>query len=145
MGDYLAQYCQLSEETVYQYCNIPHEKIKNFITDNRISRFPMHYFQQELVQLGLILLVQDRSGKKLPYINPILLSCMSKKEILKTLLQGSDCKSVLENLLWNLQTKVVPVPLDPVYPSTTHKKSFQKKIDKKRRKREDLYDEYKRR
>lgn len=143
MYDYLVNYCQLREEKVFTYCNFPHERIKEVISDSRIAQFPFQCYQEEFSYSGFVLLVEDCTGKKLPYINPLLLGSATRGEIINRLLKGTDWQLLLERLIIRADRTAIPVTYEPVYEGTTHKKSHQKKMDYKRRRKED--EEYKRR
>ena len=71
MYEFLSNYCQLSDDDVYKYLNMPHERIQELLPDVSNTRFPIRYYIEDYVRLGIIVLVRDRSGKTLPYINPL--------------------------------------------------------------------------
>lgn len=140
MYEYLTNYCQLTEERAFQYSNFPHKRIKEIDLRTKIAVFPKRFFQQELLLSGIVLCVKDRSGQKLFYINPLLLKLKAKAEIMQKLWSGENWESLLNGLLTNPNIIAVPVTQAPAYSGTTNKKSYQKKIDYKRRQKE--YEEY---
>ena len=133
MYDYLVNYCQLEEQLAFKYCNYPHERIQNVIQNKKIRRFPINYYQDEYAQIGIVLWVRDRSGKKLPYINPLLLEKATREEIIVRLLMGTDPRLLLEYAFKRADISVVPVTISPEFSGYTRKKSYQKKIDQKRK------------
>ena len=133
MYEYFVHYCQLKERVAFRYCNYPHERIREVVHNKGIGRFPIAYYQSEYAQLGLIVWVADRSGKTLPYVNPLLLGNLSAQEIIARLLMGTDPRQLLEHALKRTDISVVPVTMVPELPGYTRKKSYQKKIDQKRR------------
>lgn len=133
MYEYFVHYCQLEERVAFRYCNYPHERIREVVHNRRIGRFPIAYYQDEYAKLGLVVWVIDRTGKKLPYVNPLLLGNLSAQEIIARLWMGTDPRQLLEHALKRTDISVVPVTMVPELPGYTRKKSYQKKIDQKRR------------
>lgn len=132
MYDYLVHYGQMEEKIAPRYCNYPHERMKNVIHGMPIVRLPIRYYQDEYALRGMVLWVCDRSGKKLPYINPLLLNTISKQGVIAGLMMGRD-NELLDYIL--RETEVVGIPVDktPSFSGYTFKKSYQKIIDKKRK------------
>lgn len=133
MYDFLVNYGQVEEKVAFRYCNFPHERIKEVVYGMQIERFPMDYYQDEYAIRGVVLWVCDRSGKKLPYINPLLLGNISAQEIIVRLIMGMDLELLLAGLLRRTDIPVIPVSKIPENIGYTRKKSRQKTIDKKRK------------
>lgn len=133
MQEYSLNYCQLPESIVFLYCNYPHSKIKQVILSSNIARFPISDYKDEFGTLGFVLWVRDRSGQKLPYIKPSLLTNMSKDECIRRIIYEVDLQKLLEELLLQTSGEVKIMSLEPNYPETTHKKSYQKIIDRRRK------------
>ncbi len=133
MYDYFVHYCQLEERVAFQYCNYPHERIQNVLYNKKIGRFPIAYYQDEYAKLGIVLWVADCAGKKLPYVNPLLLGNLSMQEIIARLITGTDPRQLLEHVLKRTDISIVPVNMMPEFSGYTRKKSYQKKIDQKRK------------
>ena len=126
-------YCQLEEQVAFRYCNYPHERIRDVVHNKKIGRFPIAHYQDEYAQLGIVLWVADRTGKKLPYVNPLLIGNLSKQELISRLVTGTDPRPLLEHALKRTDISVVPVTMVPEIPGHTCKKSYQKKIDQRRK------------
>lgn len=127
MYEYLMNYCQLKERDVYRFQNYSHDQIKMELNDHRILRFPMQYYQEDLVRMGAILCVKDRSGKVLFYVNPILLSFINKGDIYACLVAGQDL-CFLKNILYmHSNFCVEQCSYASTIPGVTSKKSYQKK------------------
>lgn len=135
MQEYLLNYCQLSESIAFLYCNYPHSKIKQVISSNNIARFPISDYKDEFATLGLVLWVKDRSGQKLPYINPLTMQNMPKDEYIRRLICGVDLQKLLEEMLLQTSGEAKIMSVEPSYPATTNKKSYQKRIDQRRKER----------
>lgn len=133
MYEYLVHYCQLKERVAFQYCNYPHERIREVVHNKRAERFPIAYYQDEYAKLGLVVWVIDRTGKKLPYVNPLLLGKLSAQEIIARLWMETDPRYLLEQVLERTYGVVAPKSMMPEFSGYTRKKSYQKKIDQKRR------------
>lgn len=143
MYEYLLNYCQLTEEEVYRYQNYPHDEIREKANDRRITRFPIRYYQTDMTFSGIVLWVKDRSGRTIPYINPILLTNMSETELYSRLEAGSDLSNLMEVLLRRSMYQEIPVSFESQIPGVTDKRSYQKKVNSQR-KRGMRYDEYQR-
>ncbi len=133
MYDFLVQYVQVESNEAFRYCNFPHDCIKDKISGMKIERFPMMCYQEEYTIRGMVLWVRDRSGKTLPYINPLLLGNISAEEIIARLVRGMDVGLLLEIMLQRTEFSVVPVDQISEERGYTRKKSYQKKFDQKRK------------
>lgn len=141
MYEYLFNYCQLEEKEVYYIQNYSHQQVQDIVSNPKISRFPVQYYQEELLHEGIILLVKDRCGSVIPYISPNVISIIGKKQLCRYLDKGIDLQHVLEHALLHSCDTATPVSYEPVISGYTSKKSYQKKIDYKR-KRGIVYEEY---
>lgn len=139
MDDYLLNYCQLPEDFVYRCRGISHDKIKKMLDEAKQTRFPISHYREGLTLMGIILWVKDCKGRTIPYINPNLLTNVSKEQIIAQLSKGREGQYILESILNVTKPQVVPISFEAKLDGNTRKRSYQKVIEKERNGYNDQY------